>query len=92
MVRYTQNYLQKLENILEENNYSIRNERGNFKSGYCILQDKRVIVVNKFATLESRINALLEILKELNSKEQLNDEAMLELSAVLKSTGKTAAT
>jgi hypothetical protein len=65
MIKYTPNYLQKLEDLLKENDYVIRNEKGNFKSGYCILQDKRVIVVNKFSTIESRINTLLQILKEL---------------------------
>ena len=55
MIKYTPAYLQKLEDLLKENNYVLRNEKGNFKSGYCILQDKRVIVINKFATIESRI-------------------------------------
>ena len=82
MVRYTQHFLDKLEAILEENNYSIRNERGNFKSGYCILQETRVIVINKFSTVESRINALIEILKELNLKEELNNTAKDELKKI----------
>ena len=78
-MKYTPQFLEKLENILEENNYSIRNERGNFKSGYCILQENRVIVINKFSTIESRINTLVEILKELKSKEQLNTDTVEEL-------------
>lgn len=79
MIKYTQQFLQKLEDILGENEYQIRNERGNFKSGYCILQDKRIIVINKFAPVESRINTLIEILKELDSKEQLSIESVAEL-------------
>lgn len=82
MIKYTQHFLEKLENILSENNYQIRNERGNFKSGYCILQDKRVVVMNKFATIENRINTLVEILKDLNLNEQLNEEAISELKKI----------
>lgn len=82
MIKYTQPFLQKLEDILGENEYHIRNERGNFKSGYCILQDKKVVVVNKFATIESRINTLVEILKELNNRSQLNEAAIADLKKV----------
>lgn len=44
----------------------IRYEKGSFKSGYCVLQDRRVIVVNKYFDLESRINSFLEMIPELN--------------------------
>jgi hypothetical protein len=84
MIKYTPQYLQKLEDLLRENNYTIRNEKGNFKSGYCILEFKRVIVMNKFSTIESRINALLEILKELDAKEELNEDAKDEIKKVTK--------
>ena len=44
----------------------IRYEKGSFKSGYCVLQDRRVIVVNKYFDLESRINSFLEMIPELD--------------------------
>jgi hypothetical protein len=84
MIKYTPQYLQKLEDLLKENNYTIRNEKGNFKSGYCILEFKRVIVINKFSTIESRINALIEILKELDEKEELTEDAKEEVKKVSK--------
>jgi hypothetical protein len=61
MIKYTQQYLKKLEDFLKENLYEVRYEKGNFKSGYCILEAKKVVVINKFATIESRIQALFEI-------------------------------
>jgi hypothetical protein len=79
MIKYTPHYLSKLEDLLRENRYIIRNERGNFKSGTCLLRDQRTIVVNKFATVENRINALIEILRELRTKETLTDSALKEL-------------
>lgn len=66
MVKYTQGFLKKLEDLLKENNYDVRYERGNFKSGYCILEEKKVVVINKFSTLESRIQALTEIIYALS--------------------------
>jgi hypothetical protein len=75
MIKYTPQYLHRLEEILKANDFAIRNEKGNFKSGVCLLRDERVLMVNKFATVETRINALLDILKELNARETLTEEA-----------------
>jgi hypothetical protein len=61
MIKYTPQYLKKLEDFLKENLYEVRYEKGNFKSGYCILEAKKVVVVNRFATVESRIQSLYEI-------------------------------
>lgn len=54
-----------MEAILEEAGYMIRYERGTFQSGYCILQQKRVVVLNKFLTLEGRINTLSDLMPQL---------------------------
>lgn len=51
-----------MEQLFEEVRYRIRYEKGNFNSGYCILEDRKVAVVNKFLDIEGRINALLDIL------------------------------
>lgn len=40
----------------------IRYEKGNFQSGYAIVQDRKIAIVNKFFDTEGRINCLLEIL------------------------------
>ena len=65
-MKYTQNTLDKLESIAEQNGYVIRFERGTFQSGYCILQAKKVIVINKFFQIEGRINALIDLLPQLD--------------------------
>jgi hypothetical protein len=62
MFKYTPNTLKKLEQLFEEARYIIRYEKGNFNSGYCIIEARRVVVVNRFLNIESRINALIEIL------------------------------
>ena len=65
-MKYNITTLQKLEKILGEAEYVIRYERGTFQSGYCILELRKVVVVNKFLDTEGRINTLLEIIPVLN--------------------------
>ena len=63
-MKYTQNILDKIEKVSAESKYVIRYERGNFQSGYCILQEKRVVVLNKFLQTEGRINTLIDLLPQ----------------------------
>jgi len=65
-IKYTRQFLNKLEDIFAESDYILRYEKGNFKSGYCLLNDSKIAIVNKYFTLEGKINCLLEILKQLN--------------------------
>ena len=65
-MKYTQHQLDKIEKIAEESGYVIRYERGTFQSGYCILQDKKVVVLNKFFQTEGRINTLIDLMPQLN--------------------------
>lgn len=65
-MKFTQNSLDKIEKIAEESGYIIRYERGTFQSGYCILQEKKVVVLNKFMQTEGRINTLIDLLPQLN--------------------------
>ena len=68
--KYTANTLKKLEQLFEEVRYTVRYEKGNFNSGYCILEDKRIVVINKFLNVEGRINSLIEILPSIEVKEE----------------------
>jgi hypothetical protein len=63
MIKYTNQFLTKLEDVIAESDYILRYEKGNFKSGYCVLKDQKIIIVNKFYTTEGKINALLDILR-----------------------------
>ena len=64
-MKYNQDTLDKLEAIAEEAGYVIRYERGTFQSGYCILELKKVVVLNKFLQTEGRINTLIDLLPQL---------------------------
>ena len=77
--KYNQTTLMNLESIFKENHYVIRYEKGRFQSGYCILEDKRVVVINKFFETEARINALIDILQLISVDTGLLDEKQLKL-------------
>lgn len=91
-MRYNQPTLNKLERILEEASYVVRFERGSFQSGYCILEDKKVVVLNKFLTPEGKINALMDIIPTVNisydvlthESQKMYDEMLAEIENLQK--------
>jgi hypothetical protein len=71
-MKYTQTTLDKLETVVEEAGYVLRYERGTFQSGYCILEERKVVVLNKFLQLEGRINTMLDLIPQL----EINNEIL----------------
>jgi len=94
-VKLNQTTLDKLEALLEESGYIVRYERGTFQSGYCILEQKKVIVLNKFLSTEGRINTVMDLIPQVKinfdaltaDSQKLFDEVML--LAASKETGDT---
>jgi len=66
LIKYTKNFLNKLEEIISESDYMLRYEKGNFRPGYCLLRDKKVAIVNKYYPLEGKINTLLELVNDIH--------------------------
>ena len=91
-MKYTQTTLDKLETIPEQSGYVLRYERGTFQSGYCILEEKKVVVLNKFLQIEGRINTLLDLIPQLDiNTEALTDESKklyLDIISKLETEGK----
>ena len=79
MLSYTQHTLEKLELLFKTLDYKVRYEKGTFKTGACMLDNSRVIVVNKFSNLESKINALAELLRTIAADEALLDDKQKKL-------------
>ena len=83
-MKFTQSYLDKLQNILNESGYAMRYERGTFQSGWCLLEQKRIVVLNKFLDVEGRTNTLLDLIPQLkidfdkltHESQKLYEEAM----------------
>ena len=83
-MKYTQSTLDKLEAIVEQSGYVLRYERGTFQSGYCILEDRKVVVLNKFLQTEGRINTLLDLIPQLEvNPELLTEESQKTYKEVL---------
>ncbi len=54
--------LTKAEEMLKALDYKIRYEKGNFKSGSCVVWNKKMIVISKFYSVEEKIKAIIEVL------------------------------
>ena len=78
-MKYTQSTLDKLEAIPEQAGYVLRYERGTFQSGYCILESKKVVVLNKFLQTEGRINTLMDLIPQLDIDTDLLTEETKKL-------------
>ncbi len=73
-IKYTKHFLNKLEDLFSETDYILRYEKGNFQSGYCILNDSKIAIVNKFFTIDGKINCLVDILKSISVDEKALSE------------------
>lgn len=74
-LRPTAGNLKKLEQLLESLGYKIIYEKGTFQSGYCLVNERKMIVMNKFYKTDVRVSSLLKILAELElTTEQVQEE------------------
>ena len=83
---YTQHTLDKLEALIKTLGFKLRYEKGNFKTGSCVLENDRIVIVNKFSNLESKINALADLVQRSETDENLLDEKQKAFLYVLKQT------
>ncbi len=83
---YTQHTLDKLEALIKTLGFKLRYEKGNFKTGSCILEKDRIVIVNKFSNLESKINSLADLIQRSETDENLLDEKQKVFLYVLKQT------
>ena len=86
MLSPTPHTLEKLEILLRTAGYKVRYEKGNFKTGACLLQNSKIIVVNKFSNVESRILSITELVRELEFDLNLLDDKQTALVQQLKQT------
>jgi hypothetical protein len=86
MLTVTNHTLEKLEMLLKTTGYRVRYEKGNFKTGACLLLNSKVIVVNKFSGLESKILAISELVRDLDMDYNLLDEKQTAFLHQLKQT------
>ena len=86
MLTITNHTLEKLEILLRATGYRVRYEKGNFKTGACLLQNSKIVVINKFSGLESKILAISELVRTLDMDISLLDEKQAAFLNQLKQT------
>lgn len=67
MIKFTKHFLKKLEDLLSELGFVLRYEKGNFQSGYCLVENRNILVVNKFFDTENRIQVIIDIIQKLDN-------------------------
>ena len=77
-IKYNKPTLSKLEQLFKDLDYTVRYEKGQFKSGYCLIHQKKIAVINKFFDTKGRIESLLDILNDITySKEDLPESLIM---------------
>ena len=57
--------IQDLRSVATQLGATVRFEKGDFKGGYCLIKENKVIVINKNANLQRKAMILSAALKEL---------------------------
>lgn len=57
----------ELRELLEKLGYKLVLDKGSFNTGYCLLEDEKMIVINKNKPYENRIKILSEILSKIDT-------------------------
>lgn len=68
-MKFTAHILKKMETLYAELGYQVRYGQGNFNSGSCILKESNIVVINKLFNTESRINALIDLVPNIENSE-----------------------
>lgn len=85
-IKYSKSFLSKLEDLIAESDFILRYEKGNFKSGYCILNENNIVVVNKYYSLEGKVNCLVEIIQQVDIEASKLQPKSLEIFNQIKQT------
>jgi len=57
--------LEDLKSLATQMGAKVRFERGDFKGGYCLVKDSKIVVINKLSTMQRKVITLSAALKEL---------------------------
>ena len=73
-MKFSQKTVERIEELLHLAGYKVRYEKGAFRGGACMVEDQRLVVINKFFPAEARAASLAEIFLGLELEGlELND-------------------
>ena len=55
--------LQELEKLADKLEISIRYEKGNFNSGYCVVEEQKMFIIKRDLTLDQKIQIIAKELR-----------------------------
>lgn len=64
-----ENLLNDLKSLATQMGAKVRFERGDFKGGYCLMKEDKLIVINKLSNTQRKVMVLAAALKELGIEE-----------------------
>ena len=79
--------IQDLRALASQLGAEVRFEKGDFKGGYCLLKESKVIVINKMANLQRKAMILSMALKELGVDDIYLTPRMREIIDEMSETG-----
>jgi len=92
-LKLTKHLLKKIEELFEEIGYTIRYAKGSFNSGYCMVENQQVAVINKFFDTEGRAGVLIEILSQIEvDTKKLTEKGLKTFKQVSKKENKAEVT
>lgn len=82
-----QKTLDNLQAILKDAGYTVRYEKGNFNTGFCLLENNKTLVINKFSSLDAKINALATMIQNTQiAKEIITNDKLKKVLHTLQQT------
>lgn len=71
--------INELKEIANKLGVVVRFEKGDFKGGYCVVKENKIIIINKFATTQKKAAILATALKELGIEDLYINPKLREL-------------
>lgn len=85
-ISFTNHTLEKVELLLKDLGFKVRYEKGNFKTGSCLIENSKIVMVNKFSNLESKILSIVDLLKNIDADESKLSEKQKSFYYAIKQT------
>jgi hypothetical protein len=84
-MKFNQNLRDKLKSLFEEMGYKVRLEKGNFLGGECLLEQQKLLVINRFTPVEAQVTTMVEVLHTIPERvAELDDDARKFVAKLMK--------
>lgn len=71
--------IKEITELYEQIGFKVRTEKGNFKGGFCLLREQKILLLNRNLEQDKKLGFLLKNLSELNTEDIYIKPAIREL-------------